>query len=331
MGKEPKDVGKMPDDYRQGALDWLKDQHIILAIKKINREIRDFDKAEEVLKKGTTSQSDIANARLTVKRNLQILKPQLDEKIYDQVEKFALNHLEMMEKGIAPENISQAVLEYTLSHPLKAKHTDNDLKQAIDKGVEDGARVQKAIDDITLQQELAKATSFDAQLKVIEEAIDAGIVFGPKQLDKMGFTDFLMGRLKPDVQSSMASVSNTATKPTEDQFAKKVISLQKERAMVMIVSEPTRKTKPGGSIQTKVTMLDCSKPAEITLGGPEGFGTAWELRTNQRQYDPLPMTEGNLTFSVPTSASPITYQLTLRVKDSRGKIGSTTFFLDVGK
>jgi hypothetical protein len=119
--------GKGSSDWTQKSLEWLRNLRIFLAIKKTDKEIDDLGKSEAVLRNGPRDSSEMANIRLKANRDLEAMKPNLDEKTYDLAEKYTLFGLVLKESGVTDENLGQAALEFIRSHPTKAKYSDGEL------------------------------------------------------------------------------------------------------------------------------------------------------------------------------------------------------------
>lgn len=316
------DEGADKDDeespsWRKWALEQLKDIHIMNALRKATKILKEGDEAERALIQGVKTPSEIANIELKLKHGLEEMRPRLDAKTYEQVEMQALFWIEVMKNGISNDNIPQGALESARKRPLKAKHTDDDLKQATDDARKDSAKKQKEIDDKTSQEELAKATTPEAAVKILSEFLgpwrEAGVIYTLKDLLDKGYLDPLIRQsIPPGLQPITSQDGNT-----------------QDTNMVITMPEGAAIVSPGGSAKAFVKMKRCSEKAQITLTGPKGFGVNWKLETYRDLSGPIPTTLGTLTFTVPTFAIPNDYRLMLRVKDSDGRIGGGVFYLRV--
>ena len=181
-------------DRAQKSLEWLRDLRIVLAIKKADKEIKDLDKSEAVLRNGPRDSSEMANIRLKVNGDLRTMKPTLGEMDYDFVEKYTSFGLTLKESGVTDENVVQSALEFHRSHPAKAKYTDIDLAQQAQHAAEEAKNRQKEIDADLLTRRLAEEYTLERKIEVVNEFREAGLVLGIRELKKIGFFDWLIQR-----------------------------------------------------------------------------------------------------------------------------------------
>jgi len=143
-----------PDARRRRALEELHDKRIEAEIKQNNIKLAKLDQAEAAILNGSQTPVIDPNTVLTVKRDLGELKGKVEPWTYDWVEKFVLCDMVLGEPTIKPENKVQAALEYVRANPSKFVHTDKEVVEGItrasEEGRKEGARVQKAVDDVTL-------------------------------------------------------------------------------------------------------------------------------------------------------------------------------------
>lgn len=197
----------------------LKQRRIILSIKKVNKELEDFDEVEEVLRGGARGRSADANTRLRLDRDLETMKPNLGDKTYGILKHLAHFAHKVKEEGISDENLPQAALEYQRSTPLNVEFTRAELRSEVLKASAEAAKSQKEVDD----KELARykpymSMYFDLAYKVadeqskkkdpVTEMIDnigeyrsLGLVYIGKDLVEMGF--FSWARLPPTLRTSV--------------------------------------------------------------------------------------------------------------------------------
>jgi hypothetical protein len=319
MGEKPEDDQEQPSNFRKKALRWLRDQNIILAIKKKEREIREFEENEAALKKGTAAKPDITNIRLKLMRDLEAMKPHQDEKTYDFVEKCSLFLLMVKEKEIIDENIPQGALEFFRSHPLKAKHTDKDLEQAFEKGEREGAEAQKVVDAAALEARVKELTSFDAQLKTVEEWHKGGWVFTMKDLDEMGFFDWQIQRDKSLPKVAAPSTNQTSSETTHTGHSNPEIRTAIDKQNFGIGAA-------GDSVTAKVTMDGCTQLVKFDVRGPPGI-------TGRYCSQPVPNTsslvKGQVTMDISASAPLGKNVVTFAASDPNGSTGSTSYYLYV--
>jgi hypothetical protein len=323
-----------PDDWSDENLERLKDLHIIYEIKKMLKLIRELDEAANALKGGTPSQSDTTNTRLMVMRNLEEMKQRLPEKTYEIVEMNVLFALALREKGITPENIPQWALEFARSHPLKAKYTNADLEKATKDATEIGRQVQKVVDDQELDRKLAEAHSFKAKLDVVKEFIDANLVYGGKQLDEMGFTDFLIWRAMGSPKDHVPRMNGpqvTSTLAQTTQPSNQVTSTDDEDApMLVTFDEPSGKVQRSSTIMVPLTITHYAKPLKVDIRSRLLGGSGIKYRL----YPAEPSAEGFsprclLQLDVPNFAPTGGHELKLVVNDAEGKIGEASYFLNI--
>ena len=106
-----KDDERWPS-WRKVALEQLKDIHIINALRKATRILKEGDEAERLLKEGIKTPTEVANIKLKLLHDLEAMKPRVDEKTYEYVENQVLFAIEVMENGISNDNIPQGALEF---------------------------------------------------------------------------------------------------------------------------------------------------------------------------------------------------------------------------
>lgn len=213
----------MGEDEHGGSEDvlrFLRRQRIILALRKINKDVLEFDEAEKALRNGALGRQADANVRLRLDRDLETMKPSLGDKKHGIVIYLAHFGLKVKEERINDENLPQAALEYQRSTPLNVEFTRAELQREVLKASVEAAGNQKEIDD----RELAEYTPFmkkyyDLAYKVadeqskrkepLKEMIDnileyrgLGLVYTWKDLAETGFFSWLMA--DPELRQSVA-------------------------------------------------------------------------------------------------------------------------------
>lgn len=303
------------DAQRRKALDELHDKHIQVALKEIDIKLAKLDQAEAAILEGSQTQPIDPNTVLTVKRNLEAIKGKVQPLIYDSVEKIVLCDMVLGEPTIKPENKVQAALDYVRAHPSRYVHTAMEMVEgtakASEEGKKEGAKVQKVVDDAVLEQKITELTSFDARLKVLQEWKDAGVPVGWGWLKEMGFMDFLAWKAAGSPRAPQARSSS----PT----------IQNRPRIVIALGAPGL-IRNGGSSHTGFVMSPCTPPIKVHLLGPPGIECTSALKIPPPQGEKI---EGILTFVLTSFVSPGEYETTIKVTDSVGRTGLTTYRLTV--
>ncbi|MGD0319344.1 MAG: hypothetical protein ABSB56_06600 [Nitrososphaerales archaeon] len=210
----------------------IKRGKMLIALKKVYKELEDISKKTATSSNGTQDVSANTNANLTVARELEAMKPRLDDKTYDAVDHYTRFGRKIKEQNISDENMPQAALEYARTSPTKAKFTAADLELARAKAVGEGAKLQKEIDDKELaeyrpfvgfceklldkvhaqQIEIRKQNSVEGMIENINNYREAGLVLIKKDLEEMGFFEWLMTHPRPPTMSQMPSESKLTVK-----------------------------------------------------------------------------------------------------------------------
>lgn len=161
--------------------------------------------------------------------------------------------------------------------------------------------------------------SFDGELKVIEKWEKAGFVFFLKDLENMGFLDWLIQRppSPPQAQASRATRTSAEFTFTNHIDSQIIIAFNRSNWGV---------TSAGGSITTHVTMEGCSESVKLNVQGPSH--TKWNCNYKTSPSDTRLVT-GELTVYVPASLSSGKYELTITASDPNGRKGTTSYFLTV--
>ena len=194
MVDQPTGKGRESPDWTQKSLEWLRNLRISLAIKKVDKEIRDLNENEAVLRNGPKNSFEMANIRLKVNRDLEAMRQNLDEKTYDSVGNYVQYALTLKEAGVTDENVVQSALEFHRSHPAKVKYTDIELTQKVQRAAEEAEKRQKALDDEVLRKRIIEEHTLEKELEVINKWRAAGLVFGGRDLEEMGFLTWLAQR-----------------------------------------------------------------------------------------------------------------------------------------
>jgi hypothetical protein len=194
MADQPTGKGRESPDWTQKSLEQLRNLRIFLAIKKVDKEIRDLNESEAVLRNGPKNSVEMANIRLKVNSDLEAMRQSLDEKTYDSVETYVQYALALKEAEVTDENVVQPALEFHRSHPAKVKYTDIELTQKVQRAAEEAEKRQKVLDDEVLRKRIIEEHTLEKELEVINKWRAAGLVFGGRDLEEMGFLTWLAQR-----------------------------------------------------------------------------------------------------------------------------------------
>lgn len=238
---------------------------MLLKLKRVDKDIEDFDKAKTVLENDPRERSTNKNINLKLDRDLLAMKPQLDEKTYDITEHYTHFARKVKEDKISDENLPQAAFEYQRSFPLKVKFTLNEMNLKCQQASDEARKDQKAIDDEVLARREAEMHSIDGELKVIKKWEEAELVHTSKGLEKMGFPDWLIQRPPSPPQAPTSHVTQTSAKYTSHN--------QVDSQVIVVLDRNFGFAKAGGYITTLVTMQGCSEPVKLNVQGP--FVTKW--------------------------------------------------------
>lgn len=264
-------MGEDQNGGTEDALRLLRQQRIILSIKKANKDLKEFDKAEAVLRGGAQGRPADANARLRLDRDLEAMKPNLGDKTYGILKHLAHFALKAKEEGISDENLPQAALEYQRSTPLNVEFTRAELRSEAQRASGEAAKNQKEIDD----KELARYTPymskyFDLAYKVADEQskkkdpltemIDnileyrgVGLVYTGKDLVEMGFFSWSMAI--PTLRTSVAF-------PEVD-----LVKLAKKKPSCSTCGAPIYIRNP--NVPAKVMCLNCQMEFDYLVSSGE--------------------------------------------------------------
>jgi hypothetical protein len=165
---------------------------------------------------------------------------------------------------------------------------------------------------------LAEERTIEKKIEVVNEFRAAGLVFGGKDLEEMGFLKWLAQGSPPSPSSPPPYADQTPPKRPSTRYTDSEIKIAFDRNFGSAAA--------GGYITTTVIMDGCSEFVKIDVQMPSKTKLKCSFKTIPCG---TPLVKGDLTVYVPASVPLGDHELTIKASDPSGKTGITSYFLTV--